>query len=78
MGHQRGRKPLLEFVELGVFVADLSPVKDPAPQQLKTLKSDLLSHPPALSEPLFFHHSLKNPCCALCPGFVQKAFCASQ
>lgn len=40
MGHQRGRKPLLEFVELGVFVAYLSPVKDPAPQQLKTLKSD--------------------------------------
>lgn len=39
MGHQKGRKSL-EFVELGVFVADLSPIKDSSPQQLKTLRSD--------------------------------------
>lgn len=62
----------MEFAELSVFVADLSPIQDRAPQQLKTLNLIIVTFSCLVTAPVLSPRP-KDPCCAN-PGFVQRVF----
>lgn len=70
MGQQRARKITDGVVEL--FVADLSPIQDRAPQQLKTLNLIIVTFSCLVTAPVLSPRP-KDPCCAN-PGFVQRVF----